>query len=341
VTKILITGGAGFIGSNLAEAHLKQGDQVTVFDNLSRAGVSNNLDWLKENCGENLTFVKGDVRDINQLKEVVPGQDRIYHLASQVAVTTSVTDPMTDFEINAGGTVNMLVAVKETKSDPVIVFTSTNKVYGGMEGVNIVEEADYYRYADYPDGIPETYPLDFHSPYGCSKGAADQYIRDFARIYGIRSVVFRMSCIYGIRQFGCEDQGWIAHFVISAILGKKINKYGDGKQVRDVLFAEDLVRAFQLASENIDKTAGQVYNIGGGAKNAIPILKVFDILDEYGVPKQEIDEFDWRPGDQKIYVSDTGKFEKTTGWKAEVSVKEGVKRLYDWLMANQHMFKDL
>src|SRR5258708_1788416 len=273
---ILVTGGAGFVGCHLVQDLLGDNRKVTVLDSLSRRGSERNLEWLhREHSDGDVRFVKGDVRDPQAVKSAAEDVDAIYHLAGQVAVTSSVQDPRLDFEINALGTLNVLEAARQSPCQPVVMFTSTNKVYGGMEDVALVEKDTRYEYRDLPDGIPESRPLDFHSPYGCSKGAADQYVRDYARIYGLRTVVFRMSCIYGPRQFGNEDQGWLAHFIISAGTGAPITIYGDGEQVRDVLFVEDLVRALRGAVDKISVTAGKVYNIGGGAgENLVPVARV-------------------------------------------------------------------
>ena len=240
--KILIIGGAGFIGSNASHYFSKKGYEVTVFDNLYRIGTDKNLNWLKETHPQ-IKFIKGDIRKYADLKDAVKGFDVVIHLAAQVAVTTSVVDPRTDFEINALGAFNVLEAVRENGEKPFVIFSSTNKVYGGMEEIKIVEKNGQYAYKDFPGGISEKSTIDFHSPYGCSKGCADQYVRDYFRIYDIPTVVFRQSCIYGPRQFGIEDQGWLAWFIIATTLSKFISVYGDGKQVRDVLYVDDLVRA--------------------------------------------------------------------------------------------------
>jgi len=337
--RILITGGAGFVGSNLAHHALEGGKEVTVFDNLSRPGARKNLDWLEEDSGTSLEFVAGDVRDVDAVQRVVAGKDVIYHLASQVAVTTSIEDPRHDFQVNALGTLNVLEAARQQTQKPILIFTSTNKVYGSTEGIPVVEKATSYAYRDRPHGISESQPLDFHSPYACSKGAADQYVRDYARIYELPTVVFRMSCIYGPRQFGTEDQGWLAHFVIAAVLGRSITIYGNGKQVRDILFVDDLIRAFELATENADRTRGQVYNIGGGSQNAISIwMEFYPILRDLLGHDIDVKRGDWRPGDQLIYISDTRKAHADFGWVQTVSATEGIARLVDWVNQNRHLF---
>jgi CDP-paratose 2-epimerase len=338
--RVLITGGAGFIGSNLAHRLLAAGHDVTIFDNLSRSGCQTNISWLRENHGEEaFRLVEADLTDFEALRDAAVGAQRIYHLAGQVAVTTSVKDPRYDFNANALGTFNALEAARQVGDDPVFLYASTNKVYGGMEDVRILEQDTRYWYADYPHGISEERPLDFHSPYGCSKGAGDQYTRDYARIYGVRTVVMRQSCIYGYRQFGIEDQGWVAWFIIAALKGRQISIYGDGKQVRDVLFIDDLLDAYDAAVANIDVAAGQVYNVGGGPENTMSIWAEFgpilaDLLGESAPVKMA----DWRPGDQRVYVSDIRKAGRELNWEPQVSVREGVARLYRWIRDNQDLF---
>ena len=332
----LITGGAGFIGSNLADALASDGWVVWIFDLLARPGVERNLAWLQERHGGRIRFIRGDVRDFPAVAEAVRQAEVVFHLAAQVAVTTSLIDPRTDFEINALGTLNVLEAARQARHRPIVLYTSTNKVYGAMEEVPVVEEATRYRYADRPFGIDERQPLDFHSPYGCSKGAADQYVRDYARIYGLPTVVFRMSCIYGPRQFGTEDQGWVAHFVISAMTGRPITIYGDGKQVRDLLFVTDLVAAMRAAVERIDRTAGRVYNIGGGPEHTLSVWHEFAPLlaEILGRPLDPPAFRPWRPGDQKVYVSDIRKAMRDLDWRPQVGVREGLTRLAEWVREN-------
>ncbi len=336
--KALITGGSGFIGSNLANRLLSEGWEVVLFDNLSRHGISNNIDWLKGQH-ENVNLVVGDIQDIDSLEQVCVGVDRVYHTASQVAVTTSVKDPLNDFKINALGTLNLLEAIRKSESDPVLVFTSTNKVYGAMKQFKFEELEDRYVYSDHEHGNPESTGLDFHSPYGCSKGAGDQYVRDYARIYGLKNIVFRMSCIYGERQFGTTDQGWVCYFIKSHLLGDKVTIFGDGKQVRDILFIDDLVDAFQKASEAISKTKGEVYNIGGGSDNVLSILELLRILEDISGSRMEASFDEWRPGDQKVYYSDIRKAANDFGWVPGVSKTEGIRRLYSWIQANIDFFK--
>ncbi len=338
--RVLITGGAGFIGCNLAAACIREGHRVTLFDNLSRRGSEANLAWLRELFGDAFVFIQGDIRDYPAILAAAHGQEAIYHLAAQTAVTTSVADPRTDFEINALGTFNVLEAARHVGHDPVFIFASTNKVYGGMEDAAAVEMPDRYILPDYPNGVPETRPLDFHSPYGCSKGAADQYVRDYARIYGLRSVVFRQSCIYGQRQMGVEDQGWVAWFVIAAITGKPITIYGNGKQVRDLLHIDDLVAAFLLATRRIDVTKGQVYNLGGGPANTLSIWAEFGPLLSELIGREVVPAAyrDWRPGDQPVFIADIRKAAAEFDWVPQVGVREGIERLVEWVRANRALF---
>jgi CDP-paratose 2-epimerase len=338
---ILIIGGAGFIGINSASHYLSKGYKVIIFDNFSRKGSRNNIAWFKKTYGtKNLTIITGDVRyDSNKLQKLVKGVDIVLHLAAQVAVTTSVENPKEDFEINAGGTFNVLEAIRKSGNNPVLIYSSTNKVYGGLEDLKIVEQKTKYIFKDLPLGVSEKRATDFHSPYGCSKGTADQYVRDYARIYGLNTVVFRQSCIYGPHQFGIEDQGWVAWFIIALTKGKTISIYGNGKQVRDLLFVEDLVRAYDLAAKNIQKTKGQIYNIGGGAKNTISIWFDFKPILEKLFGRKIAPKFsDWRPGDQPIYVSDIRKAKKDFGWEPKVNVEQGITKLYKWVSTNRDLF---
>jgi CDP-paratose 2-epimerase len=329
---ILITGGAGFVGSNLVNALLTDGHPVTVFDSLVRPGTERNLEWLRTQHPRSLTFIPGDVRDPEAVSAACAEADVVYHLAGQVAVTTSVDDPRSDFEVNALGTFNVLEGARASGRRPVVVFTSTNKVYGGMEDVEIRREPSRYVYRDLSRGVPESRPLDFHSPYGCSKGAADQYVRDYSRIYDLPTVVFRMSCIYGPHQFGNEDQGWLAHFMIAASSGEPISIYGDGLQVRDALYVGDLVRAFRLAVERIDTTAGNVYNIGGGPANTISVWSEFGpAVTELLGAQPDVTFEPWRPGDQLCYISDVKKAAAEFDWCPEVDLSTGLRRLWEWV----------
>ncbi len=338
--KFLITGGAGFIGSNYVSRLLQRGEQVTVFDNLSRAGSRLNLEWLRETYGDkSFKLVTGDVRDAKAILDASREANVIVHLAAQVAVTTSVIKPREDFEINGYGTFNVMEAARASKNRPAVLYASTNKVYGGMDDVAIVEQPTRYAYADLPQGAAETQPRDFHSPFGCSKGSGDQYVRDYFRIYDLPTVVFRQSCIYGTRQFGVEDQGWVAWFVIAAVTGRPISLYGDGKQVRDVLFVDDLLDAYDAALEKIGSVAGQVYNIGGGPANTLSVWSEFcPILEKLIGHPLQVRYDDWRPGDQKVYISDIRKAENELGWKPKTGIQSGVQRLFDWVSANRSLF---
>ena len=338
--KVFITGGAGFIGCNLADDHLRRGHAVIVFDNLSRKGTDSNLAWLRERHGDRVTFVHGDIRDFDALCAALPSDvERVYHMAGQVAVTTSVSNPREDFDINALGTFNVLEAVRNAAPQTALFYASTNKVYGGMETVSVVEGETRYRYRDHDHGVSEGQPLDFHSPYGCSKGSGDQYVRDYARIYGLKTVVMRQSCIYGTRQLGVEDQGWVAHFCIAARLGRPLTIYGNGKQVRDVLWIDDLVAAYERAAARIDVAAGQIYNVGGGPANTMSIWVEFGpMLEKHAGQPIPVRYADWRPGDQPVYVSDIRKAERDLGWRPQVSMPEGIERLWRWVDANPGLF---
>ncbi len=336
---ILIIGGAGFIGCNTADHYLRKGSTVTVFDNFSRKGTEQNLRWLQSNH-PNVQVVRGDIRrDNTLLQQSVERADVVFHFAAQVAVTTSVTNPREDFEINALGSFNVLEAIRLSTSKPILVFASTNKVYGGMENVRTQEGDHRFGYVDLPYGCSEEQPLDFHSPYGCSKGAADQYVRDYARIYGLKTIVFRQSCIYGYRQFGVEDQGWVAHFTISAALGRPVTVYGNGKQVRDLLFTTDLVRAYDLALQNIDFTSGRVYNIGGGPNHTLSLLELMESLETFFGKKLKVAYSDWRPGDQPVFICDIRKAKKDFGWEPAIGVSAGIQLLAEWVQSNTGEFE--
>ncbi len=327
--KILVTGGAGFIGTNLAAFLLKKGEKIRVFDNLSREGTEENLKWLKSLEG-NLEITIADIRDDKKVKEAVKNTDIIYHLAAQVAVTNSVTNPREDFEVNATGTLNLLEAMRNLSPESILIFASTNKVYGEVKDKRIIEKGKRYQFEDL-SGISENTLLDFYSPYGCSKGAADQYVRDYSRIYGLKTVVFRQSCIYGPHQFGNEEQGWVAHFAISSLKGRSITIYGDGKQVRDILYIDDLIKAFQLCIKSIVRTKGEIYNIGGGKGNRISLLELIGELEGLIGKKIPYTFANWRLGDQKIYISDIRKARKDFGWKPVIKVDEGLKKLVEWM----------
>ncbi|MDA2923430.1 GDP-mannose 4,6-dehydratase [Acidobacteria bacterium AH-259-L09] len=337
--QLIITGGAGFIGANTAASFLKDGWQVVLLDNFSRKGTRENLRWLQSlKTKGKLEVVKVDVRNAKKLIPLFKKHRNakvVLHFSGQVAVTTSVINPRQDFEINALGALNVLEAVRLSGGDPAIIYSSTNKVYGGMEGIKVIRKGKRYQYRDYPGGMSEEQPLDFHSPYGCSKGAADQYVRDYYRIYGLKTVVMRQSCIYGYRQFGVEDQGWVAWFTIASVLGKPITIYGDGMQIRDVLFIDDLVRAYKMGVRSINKIAGRIYNIGGGPRFQSSLLELLSTLEKLlGKPIPYTFD-DWRPGDQKVFVCDIRKAKKEFGWAPKVSVKEGVGKLFNWVVKNK------
>lgn len=337
---IVIFGGAGFIGSNWTERLLKTTEaKIHVFDNLSRQGARHNLDYLQKVAGRTgrLQITVGDVRDASMVSRVVRYATEIYNFAAQVAVTTSLVEPRLDFEVNLGGTFNILEAARQHGQNPYLLFTSTNKVYGSATDGQLVAEAKRYVSSN-SMGTDESQPLDFHSPYGCSKGAADQYVRDYARIYGLRSVVFRMSCIAGPRQFGSEDQGWVAHFLYSALEGKPLTIYGDGRQVRDVLAVEDLLRAFEAAYANRERTAGQIYNIGGGQQNTVSLLELIDRIAHVTGARTDYDWADARAGDQLIYVSNHSKFSQHTGWHPEVNLDGILKGIHRWYRNNRELF---
>ncbi len=337
--KMLITGGAGFIGVNAARYFAKNGWQITIFDNFSRKGTDLNEQALLTDHGNIVSVIRGDIRTDNSvLSRLMEEHDAVLHFAAQVAVTTSVTDPRNDYENNALGTFNVLEAVRTSKRQPPLIYSSTNKVYGALESYTVKETAARYEFNDptyQTFGVPETQSLDFHSPYGCSKGAADQYVIDYCRIYGLKTVVFRQSCIYGEHQFGVEDQGWVAWFSIAAMLGKPITIYGTGKQVRDILFADDLVRLYDLALKNIDRVKGQAYNIGGGPGNTISLIELMDTLQQKFGYQLILSHADTRPGDQPIFVADIRKAKRDLGWEPQIDVATGVQRLNDWLIANK------
>ena len=332
---VLITGGAGFVGTSLAHRLLSAGRPVRLFDTLARAGVERNLAWLREMHGAGVEHVHADVRDAAALLEAVRDTSAVFHLAAQVAVTSSLDLPRHDFEVNVGGTLNVLEALRALPTPVPLVFTSTNKVYGDLNGLALREEATRYR-PENPEvaarGVSEVCPLDFHSPYGCSKGAADQYVLDYARSYGLPTVVFRMSCVYGPHQFGTEDQGWVAHFLLRALSGEPITLFGDGKQVRDILFVEDLIDAFELAERHAESLAGRAFNIGGGPQNTVSLLELLRCIGELEGKPPELKFGDERPGDQRYYVSDVSKFNEATGWTPRVGVREGLKKLHAWLL---------
>ncbi|HEX3653241.1 MAG TPA: SDR family NAD(P)-dependent oxidoreductase [Rhizomicrobium sp.] len=332
---IVITGGAGFLGTNIASALAERGDDVLVFDNLSRGHVRENVSWLQQRYSRRVSMRVADVRDSEAVNDAVRGARAIIHLAAQVAVTTSVDDPVNDFEVNARGTLNILEGVRHGAPDATVLFASTNKVYGKLLPIEaLAREGLRYvpREAEFSAGFGENTPLSLYSPYGCSKGSADQYVLDYARIYGLKTAVFRMSCLYGPHQFGNEDQGWVAHFLISALRGQPISIYGDGYQVRDVLEVNDAARAYMLALDEIDAISGAVFNLGGGPGNTLSLRELLQAIEEMEGRPPEVSFHDWRPGDQPWYVSNTQAFTRATGWKAQVNVDAGLRRLREWLI---------
>jgi CDP-paratose 2-epimerase len=334
---ILITGGAGFIGSNLADRLAGEGEEIIIYDALSRPGVERNLEWLRSRYGARITHIAGDVRDEDELTRAVAEAKAVFHMAAQVAVTTSLSDPREDFEINVKGTVNLLDAVRVRREPVPVIFASTNKVYGDLADIEFDTLHDRYEPKAFNArrGIDESRPLDFHTPYGCSKGAADQYVLDYARSFGVPSAVFRMSCIYGQRQMGTEDQGWVAHFLIRALEGQPITIYGDGRQVRDILDVGDAVNAYVRALANIDTVAGRAFNLGGGPANAISLLELIDEM--RAITRREIALAfeDWRPGDQRWFVADTSMARSTFDLPAPRGWRDGVARLAEWLAAER------
>jgi CDP-paratose 2-epimerase len=332
----LITGGAGFIGTNVADRELEAGRKVLLFDNLSRPGVEHNFEWLRRKHGEQVQLQVGDMRDSLALRWAVRNAREIYHFAAQVAVTTSIDKPSEDYEVNARGTFNLLEEVRRLDDPPPVLFTSTNKVYGDLADIPLKASGQRYEPIDSvirSKGVSEARSLDFHSPYGCSKGTADQYVLDYCRTYDIPAVVFRMSCIYGPHQFGNEDQGWVAHFLIKAMRNETITLYGDGKQVRDILFATDLVKAMRKAMSRIKVSGGNAFNVGGGPANTISLLELLDLIEEMRGESVDVRFSDWRTGDQRYYVSDTSKIQRALAWRPTTGVREGVRKLAEWLRA--------
>lgn len=330
----LITGGAGFIGTNLADRLLRDGRDVVLYDNLSRAGVEANASALVDRYGRHRVRLQvGDIRDERRLERALTGAGEVYHFAAQVAVTSSLDHPREDFEVNAVGTLTLLELLRARKTPIPLVFTSTNKVYGDLDDVQLRCEGT--RYVPQDDsvrgyGVSEGRQLAFHSPYGCSKGAADQYVLDYARTFGLPATVFRMSCIYGPHQFGTEDQGWVAHFLFTAAAGEPLMIYGDGRQVRDVLFVGDLVEALLAAQGSMPHVAGRAFNIGGGAEHSISLIELVDHLETLTGRRPTLQFSPWRRADQRYYVSDTRAFAAATGWRPTTSLSEGLARLHQW-----------
>lgn len=333
----LVTGGCGFAGTNAAAALLADGRDVCVLDNLSRVGARENLSWLRSSFGEGWRFVEADVRDGDGVARVVRETRPAValHLAGQVAMTTSLADPSADFDVNARGTLNVLEAARLHSPETVVLYSSSNKVYGSLEGLRVAETPTRYLLADHPEGLDESFPLEGHTPYGCSKLAADQYVRDYCRIYGVRSVVFRHSSMYGGRQFATFDQGWIGWFCLKALEAADpeappFTISGTGKQVRDVLHADDVVSAYLLAAERIDRAAGRVYNLGGGAANSLSLLELFEALERLTGNELRFTPLPPRLGDQKVFVADVRRIRAELGWEPRVSREEGLARMVEW-----------
>ena len=338
---VVIFGGAGFVGSNWAHRLLRATDaKVHIFDNLSRAGVRHNLQWLQEAAPDpdRLKITIGDVREPVSVGQAVQSATEIYHFAAQVAVTTSLDNPRLDFEVNVGGTLNVLEAARKSGLRPFILFTSTNKVYGHLAPEPLIPGRRRY-ICEQHNSVAESQPLDFYSPYGCSKGAADQYVHDYARIFGIPTVVLRMSCIAGPHQLGNEDQGWMAHFLYSALQDKPISIYGDGRQVRDVLAIEDLMRAFEGVRASAEQTAGEVYNVGGGLGNSISLLELVDEIEKLTGRRLQYKLRPPRPADQPVYVTDYSKLQRAINWRPKINVRKILESIYSWWMDNRELFK--
>jgi len=340
IRSVLIFGGAGFIGSNWAHRLLQNSAaRVHIFDNLSRRGVHHNLEWLQKHAAsrDRLQITVGDIRNASQVQKAVQFATEIYHFAAQVAVTTSVEDPQFDFDVNVCGTVNILEAARRTNRHPFLLFTSTNKVYGNF--CSTTPRGTSLRFdCKAGDCVSETQPLDFHSPYGCSKGAADQYVRDYARIFNLHTVVFRMSCIAGPRQFGTEDQGWVAHFLYSALQDNPVTLYGDGRQVRDVLYIQDLLRAIEKVRAQARKTAGEVYNVGGGLGNSVSLLELMREVEVLTGRRVLYSHKPVRPGDQPVYVTDYSKLKQHVGWQPSANVQQILVNIHEWWEQNQSLF---
>jgi CDP-paratose 2-epimerase len=334
-THVLVTGGCGFIGCNLVDTLATRGRNVLVLDNLSRAGAAENADWLKARHRSRIAIEVADIRDAAAVRSLVGQAGAVLHLAAQVAVTTSLERPLDDLDINTRGTLNVLESVRLTDPGIPVVFASTNKVYGRLVGDNEIARCGE-RYVPSVErfgfGVDETTPLDLYSPYGCSKGAADQYVRDYARVFGLRTAVLRMSCIYGPRQFGNEDQGWIAHFLLRSLCGEPITICGDGCQVRDALYVEDAVAAWLGVLDHIDAVAGRVFNLGGGPANTVSLREMIDMIARLHGRRAEIRHAPWRPGDQPWYVSDIRAVSQALAWSPRVSLRDGLAELDRWLV---------
>lgn len=335
---VLVTGGAGFIGCNVADALAARGHEVLVYDALSRRGVERNLAWLAERHPDRIRSIVADVRDRDRLTQVVKNVGAVFHFAAQVAVTTSLENPREDFEINVGGTFNLLDAVRGSGRRMPVIFASTNKVYGDLADIPLALVNDGYQPCEAQirdHGVDEGRPLNFHTPYGCSKGAADQYVLDHARSFGIPAVVFRMSCIYGQRQMGSEDQGWVAHFLIRALEDNPITLYGDGHQVRDILSVQDAAAAYLSALDRIEQVAGMVFNLGGGPDNAVSLRQLIDQIETILERQVRVRWSDWRAGDQRYFVADTRLAELHLAHQSRQGWKDGIAALAQWLAAER------
>ncbi|MFL5258516.1 MAG: SDR family NAD(P)-dependent oxidoreductase [Hyphomicrobiales bacterium] len=333
---VLVTGGCGFIGCNIADALASRGDSVIAYDSFARPGSEENAHWLKVRHGERVEIIRADIRDPDKIEPAVAQASGVIHLAAQVAVTTSVENPLDDFAVNMAGTLNILECVRRSNPEAPLIFASTNKVYGKLLGsAEVTRKGDRYVPLDdsLETGVSERARLDFYSPYGCSKGAADQYVRDYARIYGLRTAVLRMSCIYGPRQFGNEDQGWVAHFMIQAIQGNPITIYGDGCQVRDILHVSDAVKAWLSTLDHIDEVTGSVFNLGGGPENTVSLLEAIEAISDIVGERPRLTFDGWRPGDQPWYVSDIRTISFGSGWTPRIPVADGMRDLHRWLAA--------
>lgn len=331
---VLVTGGAGFIGCNIADRLAREGHDLIILDALARPGVETNLEWLKKRHEGRIHPIVADVRDEEALTKAVRDASAVFHMAAQVAVTTSLADPLDDFDINIRGTLALLETVRRRGERIPVIFASTNKVYGDLADIALWEEADCWTPADLDvraHGISEARPLDFHTPYGCSKGAADQYVLDYARSFGLPTAVIRMSCIYGPRQMGTEDQGWVAHFLIRALEGQPITIFGDGKQVRDVCHVNDAVDTYLAVLRDIDRVQGRVFNLGGGPENAISLRQLLRHIEELTGRPAQVRYEDWRAGDQRYFVADARAARETLGLAKPKRWREGIAELADWL----------
>lgn len=337
---VLVTGGAGFIGTNIASRILDSGRPVVVLDNMSRSGVDQNALWLKQRYGANVRIILGDVRNRTDIKRATEGVGHVFHLAAQTAVTESLADPLSDFETNTVGTINLLEELRTMPQPPSIIYTSTNKVYGPLTDLSLRDAGKRCEPTE-PDlmenGICEEKRIDLRTPYGCSKGAAEQYVLEYGRSFGVPAIVFRMSCIYGPHQFGTEDQGWVAHFLAQALEGRPLTIFGDGRQVRDILHVHDLVNAFLLAWKDIGALAGSAFNIGGGPANSISLLELVDVITSLTGQRPAVSFDSQRPADQRYYVSNSTRFQDATGWVPRVGVRSGITNLLDWLSETREL----